>query len=131
MAICTAMAVTLRLTRRQLALARKHSGSTTGARSSVSTSTATKAAINASGQIVGLYAGGPNGFGPHGFIYSRGTYTTLPTYLGGYFQVTSVNAAGQIVGSDYISGLPHGFVYSKGIFTPPRAATRLQRRREA
>src|SRR5262249_33691228 len=46
--------------------------------------------INALGQIVGIYFPGPQGF-----LDAGGVFTTLPTYLGGYFQVTGINNAGQ------------------------------------
>ena len=37
--------------------------------------------------------------------------------LSGYYQVTGINDAGQIVGMTYSGGLPNAFLYSNGVFT--------------
>lgn len=63
-------------------------------------------AINAAGQVVGLYS---DGTGAHGFLYSGGTYTTLDAPGSVFTDALAINAAGQVVGNYYEAGF-HGFL---------------------
>jgi probable HAF family extracellular repeat protein len=75
--------------------------------------------INDPGVIVGLYVDPLNPGVTHGFVYDRGTFTTLdypgvPSTLLG-----ALNDAGAIVGTyTDASGVNHGFLYEQGTFTP-------------
>ena len=72
--------------------------------------------INDAGQIVGV-------LGFHNFLYSSGSYTTLPDdpfATSGTTVATGINDAGQIVGYYRNAGNPGfylGFLYSNGTFT--------------
>jgi probable HAF family extracellular repeat protein len=75
--------------------------------------------INATGQIVGTYVGAN---GNHSFIYSDGTFVTLPddpAAVPGFSLATGLNASDQIVGEYLDANLlaDHGFLYSNGQFT--------------
>ena len=78
--------------------------------------------INGTGQIVGTY--NPDASSSHPFLYSAGTYTTLPddpSATAGT-QPTDINDAGQIVGNYgvVLAGhgvADHGFLYSGGTYT--------------
>ena len=74
--------------------------------------------INASGQVVGYYfdGAGPHG-GPHGFVYSGGTFTLLnvPGALATW--ATRINDNGQVTGSYEDGSSRYIFVYSGSTFT--------------
>jgi uncharacterized membrane protein len=78
--------------------------------------------INAEGDIVGYYASvkiGSIDVHTHGFLLSKGVFTTIDFPLGGDTQARGINLEGDIVGTYGFSGLPviHGFLLSKGVFT--------------
>src|SRR5438093_12044119 len=77
-------------------------------------------AINNAGQIVGFFkVFDPNtGIGQHGFLYDRGTFTTIDVPAALTVTVPSgINEAGKIVGYfDDNTGI-HGFLYDRGTFT--------------
>jgi len=78
--------------------------------------------INGTGQIVGTYNDASS---QHPFLYSAGTYTTLPddpSASAGSTQPRDINDAGQIVGTYgvVLAGhgvADHGFLYSGGTYT--------------
>jgi uncharacterized membrane protein len=88
--------------------------------------------INSEGEIVGLYClQGPvptlcNGTGLHGFLLSKGVFTTIDVPGAAYTTADGINPEGDIVG-DYATtvgpcgAVPnqgcHGFLLSKGTFT--------------
>jgi uncharacterized membrane protein len=88
--------------------------------------------INSEGEIVGLYClEGPvptlcNGTGLHGFLLSKGAFTTVDFPGASYTTADGINPKGDIVG-DYSTtvgpcgAVPgpgcHGFLFSKGTFT--------------
>src|SRR5215471_1100622 len=59
--------------------------------------------INDAGQIVGGFSDSTGG---HGFLYTGGSFTTLP----GGFDYHGINDAGQIVGSTFVQQTRVGFV---------------------
>ena len=73
------------------------------------------AGINGARQIVGTFY---DSAGPHGFLYSGGSFTTIdvPGALG-FTEATGINDAGQIVGAFTDKTGTHGFLYSGGSFT--------------
>jgi probable HAF family extracellular repeat protein len=74
--------------------------------------------INATGQVVGFYAGKG---GDHGFIYSDGIFTTLddPAAKSGTTFALGINNSGEVVGNYLDSNnVQHGFLYVNGVFTP-------------
>src|SRR5262249_20649507 len=72
--------------------------------------------INASGQIVGGYQGGPNK--GHGFLLDQGSYTTLDAPRSSSPEADRSNNTRQIVGG-YQDGslIPHGFLLDHGTYT--------------
>src|SRR5437867_8361390 len=66
--------------------------------------------INDAGDIVG-------DFGRHGFLYSRGIFTTVDVPGAVVTQAFGINNSGQIVGNFSDTTGAHGFLYSRGIFT--------------
>ena len=78
--------------------------------------------INDSGQIVGQFQD-PSTLGYHGFLYSKGVYTTLDDPLGvnsmgnKYTFASAINNSGQIVGYYDDGPKSHGFLYANGVYT--------------
>ena len=68
-------------------------------------------AINNAGVIVGVYI--INSTGPHGFMYSNGTYTNIDFPGAGTPYALAINNLGVVAGSH--DGFA-GFLYSKGKF---------------
>ena len=79
--------------------------------------------INDAGQIVGVLENFEHSSSPQSFLYSGGSYTTLPDdpfATSGTTVATGINNAGQIVGYYRNAGNPGfglGFLYSNGTFT--------------
>jgi probable HAF family extracellular repeat protein len=71
-------------------------------------------AINAAGQVVGLYS---DGTGAHGFLYSGGTYTTLTVPGSVFTDALAINAAGQVTGIYRDATKQHGYLFSNGTYT--------------
>jgi probable HAF family extracellular repeat protein len=72
--------------------------------------------INDSGQITGEYG---DAYGPHGFVYSGGTYSTLDVPGANGTELYRSNNAGEIVGRYFDTSHPQGaaFLYTGGNFT--------------
>ena len=56
----------------------------------------------------------------HGFLYDRGTFTTLDVPFPGVFRTEAhgINSRRQIVGTYFDDSGGHSFIFDKGIFTP-------------
>ena len=90
---------------------------------SVSGQDTSAAGVNDAGQIVGSFFN----YGPHGFLYTNGSFTQFdgPPGAGNIFP-SGINGADQIVGSFYNGTTSHGFLDTGGSFTqldPPGAYT--------
>ena len=70
--------------------------------------------INDAGQIVGNY----QALGPHGFLYSGGSVTTIDVPGATFTEVFGINDAGQTAGRYLDATGYHGFLDSGGSFTP-------------
>ena len=72
--------------------------------------------INDPGQVVGTYVDADGN--RHGFLLSKGLYTTLDVPGAAFTVAQGINNAGTIVGL-YVDGdgNQHGFVLSKGVYT--------------
>jgi probable HAF family extracellular repeat protein len=81
--------------------------------------TTTVHAVNAAGQMVGEYLDASNK--THGFLWSKGVYTSIDYPGSTYTIANSINDSGQIVGT-YVNGsgpilTNHGFLWSGGVYT--------------
>ena len=69
-------------------------------------------AINARGDLAGLWDSGPRDYTNHGFIFSKGEFTTFdppfPDLTG--TEPGGINARGDIIGQDIENGITHGFL---------------------
>jgi probable HAF family extracellular repeat protein len=73
--------------------------------------------INPQGQIVGLYFTGDNRV--HGFLFDRGTYSSIDLPGSIRTNAIAINPSGQIVGRyDTTDGQAHGYLLSDGVVTP-------------
>jgi probable HAF family extracellular repeat protein len=68
--------------------------------------------INARGDFVGLWDDGPPNYTNHGFVFSKGEFTSFdPTFPDlTSTQPDGINAHGDIIGQDIENGITHGFL---------------------
>ena len=96
-------------------------GSFTDLNSSIGSTQSEARGINASGQVTGgaVFIDADRNVTNRPFVYSGGTATVLPTFLGGDTTGSAINAFGQIAGtSDSTNGgIFHAFIYSGGQYT--------------